>query len=140
MTSFRLTACLSLLMSVSALAASMPPPPRLARSLPQERSAAVAVRARHNAALKAFLAASSLPQGGGLSNVLARAEALERIASSMTNAVGGTSSDPACAVWQSRAGASEREKQALLDDLRAVTAKPTRKSLEAIISKHSNKE
>lgn len=46
----------------------------------------------------------------------------------------------AASAWQSRLDAKDKEKQALIDDLKAVANKPTKQSLEAIITKHSKKE
>ena len=41
--------------------------------------------------------------------------------------------------WQDKVDAKEKEKQALLDDLKAVKDKPTKAALEAIITKHGKK-
>ena len=42
--------------------------------------------------------------------------------------------------WQDKLDAKEREKQNLLDDLKAVKDKPTKNDIEALINKHSKKE
>lgn len=44
---------------------------------------------------------------------------------------------PSRNAWQDKLDAKDREKQTLLDDIKAVKDKPTKKSLEDIISKHS---
>lgn len=41
--------------------------------------------------------------------------------------------------WQSRLDAKDKEKQSLLDDLKSVADKPTKKSLDAIIERHGKK-
>lgn len=46
---------------------------------------------------------------------------------------------PAKSAWQDRLDAKAREKQALLDDLKAIKDKPTKSALKAIISKHGKK-
>ena len=46
----------------------------------------------------------------------------------------------AVSAWQSKLDAKDKEKQALIDDLKAVKEKPTKKDLEAIINKHSKKD
>ena len=46
---------------------------------------------------------------------------------------------PAKSAWQDKIDAKDREKKALLDDLKAVKDKPSKSALEAIISKHSKK-
>lgn len=84
--------CGLLMLSLAALAASVPPPPRLARQLPQERTAASALRARHNEALRQLFASTGIPLGDSPSNVAARAEAIDLINSAITNRleIGGT--------------------------------------------------
>ncbi len=42
--------------------------------------------------------------------------------------------------WQDKLEAKEREKQTILNDLKAVKDKPTKAALEAIINKHSKKD
>lgn len=44
---------------------------------------------------------------------------------------------PSKSAWQDKLDAKEREKQALLDDVKAIKDKPTKAVLDAIISKHS---
>lgn len=39
--------------------------------------------------------------------------------------------------WQNKLDAKDREKRALLDDLKSVKDKPTKKDLESIITKHN---
>lgn len=43
---------------------------------------------------------------------------------------------PARNAWRDKLDAKDREKQSLLDDLKAVKYKPTKKDLEDIINKH----
>ena len=46
---------------------------------------------------------------------------------------------PAKNAWREKLDAKDREKQALLDDLKAVKDKPNKKNLEEIILKHGKK-
>lgn len=46
---------------------------------------------------------------------------------------------PARNAWRDKLDAKAREKQALMDDLKAVKEKPNKKELEGIINKHEKK-
>jgi len=92
------TCTLLLLSALAASAASVPPEPRLARSLPCERIAAHAARVRHNEALKQLFLETGIPLGGDLANVVVRTRALELINYAITNGVeladgGGVTAD-----------------------------------------------
>lgn len=88
MTRTALFSLLCLSCAASAAAAAAVPPPRLARRLQPDRAAAAEAAARHNRALKAFFFAAGLPEGTAVSNVLLRAETIERLSAALTNAAG----------------------------------------------------
>jgi len=57
-----------------------------------------------------------------------------------TNRPGAALGKRSVNAWQQKLDAKDREKQSLLDDLKAVKDKPAKKDLEAIINKHSKKD
>ena len=54
-----------------------------------------------------------------------------------TNRIKSILGKPSKNSWQDRLDSKDRENKSLIDDIKAVSAKPTKKDLDSIIKKHS---